>query len=112
MVNLLAIEDARDLLGALRADRRERLFAHREHAAHSAGAVVERVCARLDLGLDGEKHEVRHQSNGVARSPVFACLLVILLVKLADQFLEDRTHRVVIDACWGEVDVGVEKLVI
>ena len=82
-----------------------------EHAARAAGAVVEQVGAGLDLGLDGQEHEVRHQSNGVARRPVFARLLVVLLVELADQFLEDRAHRVVVDACRREVDVGVEELV-
>jgi hypothetical protein len=62
--------------------------------------------------LDGRKeHEVRHQPNGVARRPVLAGLLVVLLVELADQFLEDRAHRVVVDAGRREVDVGVEELV-
>ena len=91
--------------------RRERLLPDREHAAGAAGAVVEQVGAGLDLGLDGQEDEVRHQSNGVARCPVFARLLVVFLVELADQLLEDRAHRVVVDAGRREVDVGIEELV-
>ena len=82
-----------------------------EHAARAAGAVVEQVGAGLDLGLDGQEHEVGHQPNGIARRPVLAGFLVVVLVELADQFLEDRAHRVVVDACRGEVDVGIEELV-
>ena len=73
-------------------DRREGLLRHREHAARAASAVVEQVGAGLDLGLDGQKHEVRHQSNGVTRRPVLARFLVVLFVELPDQFLEDRSH--------------------
>ena len=93
------------------ADRSERLLGDGEHAARAAGAVVEQVGAGLDLGLDGQEHEVRHQSNGIARRPVLACFLVVLLVELADQLLEDRAHRVVVDAGRREVDLGVEELV-
>ena len=104
-VDLLAVEQALDLLAALRGDRRERLLGDGEHAAGAAGAVVEQVGAGLDLGLDGQEHEVRHQAHGVARRPVLARLLVVLLVELADQLLEDRAHRVVVDAGRREVDV-------
>ena len=110
-VDLLAVEQALDLLAALRADRRERLLGDGEHAARAAGAVVEQVGAGLDLGLDRQEHEVRHQPHGVARRPVLARLLVVLLVELADQLLEDRAHRVVVDAGRREVDVRVEELV-
>ena len=110
-VDLLAVEQAPDLLAALGADGGERLLGDREHAARAAGAVVEQVGAGPDLGLDGQKDQVRHQSHGVARGPVLARLLVVLLVELADQLLEDRPHRVVVDAGRREVDVGVEELV-
>ncbi len=89
----------------------QRLLGHGEHAAGAAGAVVEQVGAGLDLGLDGQEDEVRHQPHGVARRPVLAGLLVVLLVELADQLLEDRAHRVVVDARRREVDLGVEELV-
>ena len=61
--------------------------------------------------LDRQEHQVRHQSDGVARRPVLARLLVVLLVELADQFLEDGAHRVVVDTGRRQVDVGVEELV-
>ncbi len=38
-------------------------------------------------------------------------LLVVLLIELADQLLEDRAHRVVVDHGRRKVDVGIEKLV-
>ena len=110
-VDLLAVEQALDLLAALGADGGERLLGDGEHAARAAGAVVEQVGAGLDLGLDGQEDEVRHQAHGVARRPVLAGLLVVLLVELADQLLEDRAHRVVVDAGRREVDVGIEELV-
>jgi hypothetical protein len=47
---------------------------------------------------DRQEDEVGHQAHGVARRPVLAGLLVVLLVELADQLLEDRAHRVVVDA--------------
>ncbi len=93
-------------------DRCERLLADGEHAAGAAGAVVEQVGAGLDLGLDGQEDEVRHQSNGVARRPVLAGLFVVFLVELADQFLEDRAHGVVVDAGGGERSMsGIEEFV-
>ena len=110
-VDLLAVEQALDLLAALRADCRECLLRHSEHAARAAGAVVQQVGAGLEQALDWQEHEVRHQAHLVARRPVLAGFLVVVLVKLADQLLEDRAHRVVVDAGRREVDAGVEELV-
>ena len=42
---------------------------------------------------------------------MFAGLFVVVLVELAHQFFEHGAHRVVVDAGWREVDVGVEELV-
>jgi hypothetical protein len=42
---------------------------------------------------------------------VLARFFVVLLVELAHQLLEDRAHRVVVDAGRREIDVGVEELV-
>jgi len=42
---------------------------------------------------------------------VFASLLIVIFIELADQFLENRPHGVVVDASGGQVDVGVEELV-
>jgi hypothetical protein len=52
-----------------------------------------------------------HQRYGIARGPVLASLLVIVLVELADKFLKDRTHRVVVYASRRKVDLGVKKLI-
>ena len=110
-VDLLAIEQAPDLLAALFANGGERLLGDGEHAAGAAGTVIEQVGAGPDLGLDRQEHEVRHQRHRVARRPVLTRFLLVLLVEPADQLLEDRAHRVVVDASRREVDVGVEELV-
>ncbi|EXI68515.1 MAG: hypothetical protein AW07_04380 [Candidatus Accumulibacter sp. SK-11] len=110
-VDLLSVEQAPDLLAAPGGDRRQRLLGDGEHAAGGAGAVVKQVGAGPDLGLDRPEHQVRHQTNRVARRPVLAGFFVVLLVELAHQFLENGAHRVVVDAGRREVDVGVEELV-
>ena len=97
-VDLLAVEVRRDLLAVLSRQFLQRLFRHRQHAAGAAGAVVEQVGARLDLVGDRQEDQPRHQLHGVARRPVLAGLLVVLLVEAADQLLEDRAHRVVVEA--------------
>ena len=76
----------------------QRLLGDGQHAARAAGAVVEQIGAGLDLVGDRQKDEVRHQLDGVARRPVLAGLLVVLLVEAADQLLEDRPHRMVVEA--------------
>ena len=53
----------------------------------------------------GQEDQLRHQLHGVARRPVLARLLVVLLVEAADQLLEDRAHRVVVEA--GVLDRAV-----
>ena len=85
----------------------QRLLSDGEHAAGAAGAVVEQVGARLELVGDGEEDELRHQPHGVARRPVLARLLVVLLVEAPDQFLEDRAHPVVVEAGMSDGAVGV-----
>jgi hypothetical protein len=100
----------------------ERLLGDREHSARAAGPVVEQVGARLDPVGDGQEDQLRHQPHGVARRPVLARLLVVLLVEAPDQLLEHRAHAVVVEARMldravsvqdrvrAQVDVGREKL--
>ena len=83
------------------------LLGHGQHAAGAAGAVVEEIRAGLDLLGDGQEDELRHQPHGVARRPVLARLLVVLLVEAADQLLEDRAHAVVVEAGMPDRAVGV-----
>ena len=97
-VDLLAVEVRGDLLAVLGGESLQRLLGDGEHAAGAAGAVVEQVGARLDLVGDRQEDQVRHQLDGVARRPVLAGLLVVLLVEAADQLLEDRAHGVVVEA--------------
>ena len=49
-------------------------------------------------------------SDGVTRRPVLAGLFVVLFVEPTNQLLEDRTHRVVVDARRREVDGRIEEL--
>ena len=97
-VDLLAVEVGGDLLAVLLGELLERLLGHGQHAAGAAGAVVEQVGAGLDLVGDGQEDQLRHELDGVARRPVLAGLLVVLLVEAADQLLEDRAHGVVVEA--------------
>ena len=70
----------------------------------------------------GQEDEIGHEADGVAGCPVLAGLLVVFLVELADQFLEDRAHGVVVhagmfhgavgieDGIGAEIDFGIEEL--
>ena len=53
----------------------------------------------------GQEDQVGHQPHHVARRPVLAGLLVVLLVEAADQLLEDGAHGVVVEA--GQLDRAV-----
>ena len=88
-VDLLAEQVRRDVLAVLGRELPQRFLGDGEHPAGAAGAVVEQVGARLKLVGDWEEDERRHQPYGVARRPVLARLLVVLLVEAADQLLED-----------------------
>ena len=121
-VDLLAVKMRGDLLAVLLGELLQRLLGDGQHAARAAGAVVEQVGARFDLVGDGQEDQLGHELHGVARRPVLARLLVILLVEAPDQLLEDRPHRVVVEAgmldraiavhdrIGAEVDVRREEL--
>ncbi len=96
-------------MAALGRDRRQRSLRHRQHAAGSTGAVIQQVGAGFDLFFDGEENEVGHEAHGVARRPMLARLLVVLLVEPANQLLEDRPHGVVVHAGGREVNAGIEE---
>ncbi len=106
-VDLLAVEVGGHLLAVLPGELLQRLLGHGQHAAGAAGAVVEQVGARFDLVGDGQKDEAGHQPHGVARGPVLAGLLVVLLVKAAHQLLKDGAHGVVVEA--GQPDRAVGR---
>ena len=97
-VDFLAVEVGGDLLAVFFGKLLERFLRDRQHAAGAAGAVVDQIGAGLDLVGDGQEDQSRHQSDGVARRPVLARLFVVLLVEAPDQLLEDRAHRVVVEA--------------
>src|SRR5437016_281098 len=94
-----------------------------EHSTGSAGPVIKQVRAGLDGVLHWKKDEVRHKLYGIARSPVLARFFIILSVEPAQQFLEDRAHRMVVEGRlpdgtvvveywpWTEIYVGIQKLV-
>ena len=106
-VDLLAVEVGGDLLAALGGELAQGLLGHGQHAAGAAGPVIEQVGAGLDLAGGGQEDELRHQPHGVARGPVLARLLVVLLVEAAHQLLEDRAHAVVVEAGVADGAVGV-----
>ena len=106
-VDLLAVEVGGDLLAALRGELLQRLLGHGQHAAGAAGPVIEQIGAGFDLVGDGQEDELRHQPHGIARGPVLARLLVVLLVEPAHQLLEDRAHAVIVEAGMADGAVGV-----
>ena len=67
-----------------------------EHTTRSAGPIIAGVSSVLDLIRNRHKDKVCHQLNNITGRPVFAGFLVVLLVELTDQFLENRTHAVVV----------------
>ena len=85
------------------------VLGHGEHAAGAAGAVVEQVGAGLDVVGNGEENEPGHEAHGVARRPVLAGLLVVLLVEAAHQLFEERAHAVVVEAGMPHRAVGVQN---
>ena len=107
-VDLLAIEVDGDLLAALLGDLGKRLLGDRQHSARTASTVVHQVRPGLDLVGDRLENQLRHQGHGIARSPVLASLFVVLFVEPADQFLEDRSHGMVIQAGLPDRSVCVE----
>ena len=97
-VDLLAVEVDRDVLAVVGGEVEQRVLGDGQHPAGAAGAVVDQVGARLDLVGDRQEDQRRHQLDRVARRPVLAGLLVVLLVEAADELLEHRAHRVVVEA--------------
>ncbi len=109
-VDLLAVEVGGDLLAVLARQRLQRFLGHGEHAAGAERTVVEQVGARFDLVGDRQEDELRHELDGVARRPVLAGFLVVLLVEAAHQLLEHGAHAVVVEAGGAEIDVGRGEL--
>ena len=100
-----------DLLAALPGDLRQRLLGHRQHAAGAAGTVVHQVGPGVDPVGDRHEDQLRHERHGIARGPVLAGFLVVFLIETADQLLEDRAHRVVIQAGVLDRPVAMEDRV-
>ena len=89
----------------------ERLLGDREHAARTGCAVVKQVRAGFNLVSYGQEDQIRHQADSVAGRPVFTGLFVVFLVELADEFLENRAHRMVVESSGAQVYIRVEEFV-
>ena len=96
-VDLLTVQVGGDVQLPGLCDVIQGLLCDREHPSGPDRSVVEDVGVGLDVVLDGEKHQLGHQLHGIAGSPVFAGLLVVLLVEPADQVLEYGSHGVVVE---------------
>ena len=83
------------------------LLRNRQHAARAAAGIVDGAdgLPGADLLLVTGEHEIHHQVHDVSRREVLARILVQRLVELADQLLEDRAHRGVVDPIRVQVDV-------
>ena len=86
---------------------RDVILRDREHPARAATGIVDGKdhAAPAEATLVAGQHQVHHQVHHVARREVLAGVLVEGLVELADQLLEDRPHRRVVDPVGVQVDV-------
>ena len=107
-IDLLAIEMGGHVLVVLGGELLQSVLGYGQHAAGTAGAVVEQIGAGFDLVGDGQEDEPGHEGYGVAWGPVFAGLLVVLLVEAPYQLFEDRAHAVVVEAGVSDRAVGVQ----
>jgi hypothetical protein len=109
-VDLLAVEAGLDGFAAGGGELAKGLLGDGEHAAGAARAVIEEVGARFDFLCNRQEDQIRHELHGVTGSPVLARFLVVLLVKPADELLEERPHGVVVEAGRADVDLRREEL--
>ena len=97
-VDLLAVEMGGHLFAVRLREFLQGLFGDGQHAAGTAGAVIEEVGAVGDPVGNGQEDQPRHQLHGIARRPVLARLFVVLFVEAAHQLLEDGAHSVIVEA--------------
>jgi hypothetical protein len=83
------------------------LFGDQQHATRAAAGIVYRAHDPFPPDAVGvaRQHEVNHQVHHVARREVFAGIFIQRFIELADQLLEDRAHRRVVDLVRMQVDV-------
>ena len=90
------------------------MLRNREHAARSAGRIVNRLhdVAVREVFLRREE-EIHHQLDHFARGEMFARLFVGLLCTDADELFEDVAHLHIVDLSGGEIDLreGFDDLV-
>ena len=105
-VDLLPEESGAYLLASAGGDGSERLIGHGQHPAGPARAVIDGVGARHDRSCHRPERQLGHEAHRVARRPVFARLLVVLLIEPPDQLLEDGPHGMVIHRLRRQVHIG------
>ena len=88
----------RYILSILPGNRQKPVLRDSKHTACPAGAIITGIGGVLDLIRNRHKDKICHQFNDISGRPVFACLLVVFLIELADQFLKNRTHAVIIQS--------------
>ncbi len=87
-----------DFFAASLSQRQKSVLSNGEHTTRTAGSVIAGVGSVLDLVCNWHKHKVSHELDNITRCPVFSGFLVVLLIKLTDQFLKDGTHAMIIKA--------------
>ena len=95
-VHLLPVQVHGHLFAPFNGHLRKRLLGYGQHSAGTAGAVVDQVSARLYFISHWQENKPGHELDHVARGEVLPGLLVVLLVELADEFLEYGAHSVVV----------------
>ena len=95
-VDLLPKKVDRNIFAAPCRQCHKPILCNGEHTTRSAGPIIAGVSSVLDLIRNRHKDKVSHQFNNITGRPVFAGFLIVFLVELTDQFLENRTHAVVV----------------
>ena len=108
-VDLLTVEVSGYLLSVILCELLERFLGHGQHAARTTSAVIDKVGAVGELVGDGQEDKAGHELYRIARGPVLARLLVILLIEPAYKLLEDRAHGVVVEAGKAHGSVAVSS---
>jgi hypothetical protein len=72
------------------------LLRYGQHSGGSAGDVINKVGAVLDLVGDWQKDKVGHELHDIARRGVFSGFFIVLFIEPPDQFFEDRAHGVIV----------------
>ena len=107
-VDFLAVQINRSVFAALGRELAQAFFRDGQHAARAACAVIDEIRAGFKAVGNRQEDQIRHQAHDIAGREMFARLFVVFLVEAADQLLENRPHRVIIEAGQAFLPIAVQ----